>query len=140
MGLGGHPVISVNTVSKAVTLSFQGPPPGLCDLIFEPVCGLQGQFGPLAAGRWTFQCASPKVNFVIPFTVGATRVIYVDASSTSGAPNGTTWARAFPYLQDGLSAAWSGDEVRVADGTYKPDQGASVSRATGRSRSTCLGA
>jgi hypothetical protein len=125
--LGGHAMISVDPTNKVVTLSFQGPPPAVCALIFQPVSGLQGQFGPLAAGRWTFQCASPQVNFVIPFTVGASRVIYVDASSASGSPTGTTWAKAFQSLQDGLNVAWSGDEVRVANGTYHPDHGGSVS-------------
>jgi hypothetical protein len=126
-GVEGHPVIAVDTTNRVVTLSFQGPLTMLCTTLFQPVSGLQGQFGPLAAGRWTFRCASPKVNFVIPFTVGATNVIYVDAHSPSGSPNGTTWSKAFQQLQDGFNAAWSGDEIRVADGTYTPDQGGSMS-------------
>ena len=125
--LGGQPVITVNTPSKVVTLAFQGPPPAMCALIFQPVSGLQGHFGPLAAGRWTFQCTSAKVNFEIPFTVGSAKVIYVDDSSPTGSPNGTTWSKAFRQLQDALGVAWSGDEIRVAQGAYRPDQGGSVS-------------
>jgi hypothetical protein len=51
-------------------------------------------------------------------------MIYVDANVPDG--NGTSWADAYQYLQDGLVAANSLSppvEIRVAKGTYKPDQG-----------------
>jgi len=48
--------------------------------------------------------------------------IYVDADA-SGANNGASWTGAYRYLQNGLAAAWSGDEIRVAEGIYKPDEG-----------------
>jgi probable HAF family extracellular repeat protein len=53
------------------------------------------------------------------------RIIYVD-DDASGTNDGSSWADAFNYLQDALTVAWSGDEIRVAQGIYKPDEGAVV--------------
>ncbi|UCF16815.1 MAG: hypothetical protein JSW59_05010, partial [Phycisphaerales bacterium] len=51
-------------------------------------------------------------------------VIYVDAGAGfPGADDGSSWANAFRYLQDALRAASSGDQILVAQGVYKPDQG-----------------
>ncbi|MBN2137438.1 MAG: right-handed parallel beta-helix repeat-containing protein [Sedimentisphaerales bacterium] len=52
-------------------------------------------------------------------------VFYVDSSAT-GAETGATWADAFKFLQDALAAAGPGAEIRIAQGTYKPDQGAAA--------------
>jgi Right handed beta helix region len=56
------------------------------------------------------------------------QTIYVDQNATGPAQDGSTWCTAYVYLQDALSAAASSggsiNEIRVADGTYKPDQGA----------------
>jgi len=122
-GEGGQPILSVDSASKVVELGFQGPPPGACIAIYLPVCGLQGQFGPLASGRWTFRGTTTQGVFEIRFTVGPTQVIYVDKDATSSPFNGTTWAKAYKELRDGLAAAGAGDEVRVAEGTYTPGPG-----------------
>ncbi len=53
-------------------------------------------------------------------TAAAGGVIYVDADA-AGANNGSSWADAYCCLQDALADAQSGDEVRVAQGIYKPD-------------------
>jgi hypothetical protein len=58
------------------------------------------------------------------FVVGASsaEIIYVKADAT-GANDGTSWEDAFVHLQDALVVAGSGDQVWVAVGVYKPDQG-----------------
>lgn len=52
-------------------------------------------------------------------------IIYVDDGAPPGG-DGLSWGTAYSYLQDGLAVAASGDEIRVAAGVYKPDQGAGV--------------
>ncbi|MDD5454762.1 MAG: C25 family cysteine peptidase [Candidatus Ratteibacteria bacterium] len=52
---------------------------------------------------------------------GAERRWYVDADAPLGG-NGETWETAFKYLQDALAVAGEHEEIRVAQGTYKPDQ------------------
>jgi len=65
------------------------------------------------------------VGLVSPTTV-AGRIIYVDDDST-GANNGSSWVDAYNYLQDALADASISEkpvEICVAQGNYKPDQGA----------------
>jgi predicted outer membrane repeat protein len=56
----------------------------------------------------------------------ANKIIYVD-DDANVVNNGTSWQNAYKYLQDALTDANSSEkplEIRVAQGTYKPDQGA----------------
>jgi hypothetical protein len=55
-------------------------------------------------------------------------VLYVDANAP-GAKTGMSWADAFESLQEALRAAAENppiNEIRVAHGTYRPDQGAGI--------------
>ncbi len=59
-------------------------------------------------------------------TAGWGRVIYVDDDAAAGG-NGSSWANACRYLQDALMLAAEAPkpvEIHVAQGTYRPDQGA----------------
>ena len=56
------------------------------------------------------------------------RIIYVDADAP-GANDGSSWANAYRHLQDALAHAeysFKPVEIRVAQGTYRPDQGSGV--------------
>ena len=54
-----------------------------------------------------------------------TLLLYVDDDAT-GANDGSSWADAYNYLQDALLVTGRGDEIRVAQGIYKPDQGTGI--------------
>lgn len=127
--LGGTPMISVDSTNKIVELWFQGPAPTICTMEWNPVCGLQGNFGPLTPGNWTFRCTDPSNAFEIQFTVGGAiggTTYYVDQDAPGPLHNGASWKWAFTNLQDALDVAVAGDTILVAEGTHKPDQGTSV--------------
>ncbi len=125
--LGGTPQITVDTVNKEVFLWFQEPAPTQCPAVWQPVSGLQGSFGPLAAGYWTFKCTVPAIAFEISFVVGTpTSTYYVDQDSPGPVRNGSNWYWAFSTIQDALAIAGPGDTILVAEGVYKPDQGLGV--------------
>ena len=67
---------------------------------------------------------------IIVATAGA-KTIYVDADA-AGTGTGANWTNAYIYLQDALDDADISDkpvEIRVAQGTYKPDEGSGVEDA-----------
>ncbi|HQY89163.1 MAG TPA: DUF1565 domain-containing protein, partial [Tepidisphaeraceae bacterium] len=51
-------------------------------------------------------------------------ILYVDLNAPTGTNDGSSWGNAFHDLHAALTAANSGDTIRVADGTYKPTTGA----------------
>lgn len=65
--------------------------------------------------------ASAALIFVAITQNARANLVYVDEDAPVGG-NGTSWATAFKHLQDGLAATMFGDEIRVAGGTYRPDQ------------------
>jgi len=55
------------------------------------------------------------------------RIIYVDAAAT-GTNDGSSWANAFKFLQDAIAVASKGDQIWVAQGVYRPNQGQQPAR------------
>ncbi|HWP40821.1 MAG TPA: right-handed parallel beta-helix repeat-containing protein, partial [Tepidisphaeraceae bacterium] len=47
-------------------------------------------------------------------------IIYVDLNAPGPRHDGSSWQQAYVDLQDALAAARTGDQIRVADGTYSP--------------------
>jgi hypothetical protein len=58
---------------------------------------------------------------VYAYIIEFPQTFYVDDSAT-GNNDGSSWTDAYKCLQDALAIASSGNEIRVAQGTYKPDQ------------------
>jgi hypothetical protein len=69
-----------------------------------------------------------------PISAAVGAVIYVDADSPGG--DGSRWEEAFRFLQDALVAAAANDEIRVAQGTYVPDQNSLNPDGSGDRRAT----
>ncbi|MGB0716229.1 MAG: right-handed parallel beta-helix repeat-containing protein [Phycisphaerae bacterium] len=61
--------------------------------------------------------------------ISVAQIIFVDASATGPVEDGSSWCTAYVHLQDALEAASQVDsgvtEIRVAQGTYYPDDGLS---------------
>jgi hypothetical protein len=121
--LGGTPQLLIDTKAKVVMLWFKGPVPQVCTMIYSPVAGLQGEFGPLTPGDWTFMSLSRDASFEIRFTIKDTFAYHVDADAPGAVQDGKSWNTALLTLQDALAAAGNGDEILVAEGVYRPDRG-----------------
>ena len=71
--------------------------------------------------------AKTAILLAMGCTVLGDRIIYVDIDA-NGLNDGSSWTNAYKYLQDALATAKLSDvekplEIRVAQGTYKPNQG-----------------
>ncbi|MHC4146464.1 MAG: phosphotriesterase family protein [Planctomycetota bacterium] len=64
----------------------------------------------------------PTLVFMLFCSLAQGKIIYVDDGAT-GANDGTSWPGAYSHLTHALHNAASGDEIRVAQGIYRPDQG-----------------
>jgi hypothetical protein len=70
-----------------------------------------------------FRMVAAVCAMIASLTVPApARIVYVDAKAV-GANSGSSWDDPCRYLQWALTVAVAGDEVRVAQGVYRPDQG-----------------
>jgi hypothetical protein len=123
--LGGVPALAIDPNTKTIELQFNPPATSDCTSASSPVCGLEGFFGPLEVGAWRFFCTTPGVTFSLDIRVEAVRprpVYFVDASATGTNTNtGLSWDDAFTDLQSALRVAVPDSEIRVAQGTYRPE-------------------
>ena len=74
-------------------------------------------------------------TLIAPSAASAQTTWYVDDDATSNGV-GATWSTAFRYAQDALDIATNGDEIRVAQGTYRPDEDAANTNGTGNRSAT----
>ena len=72
---------------------------------------------------------------VVASIASAAEIIYVDDDASAGG-DGSTWDTAFKYLQDGMAVTSYGDEIRVAQGSYIPDQNSVNPSGTGDREAT----
>ncbi len=79
---------------------------------------------------WTVYSLSPGTG-----PGGGKQVVYVDDDAPAGG-DGLSWETAFRYLQDALTNSGAVYEVRVAGGTYRPDQSDSEPDGNGQRGST----
>jgi hypothetical protein len=65
-GLCGNPALTVDSTNQGITVSFSAPLTNYaCPEIFAPVSGVEGQLGPLSAGRWVFQILQYSNTFSV---------------------------------------------------------------------------
>jgi parallel beta-helix repeat protein len=93
------------------------------DYVFAGWTGMAAEAGKVADRR----AAKTTVTMDTDYTLSAnfappTKVVYVDANAP-GRNDGSCWAHAFVHLQDALEVVEPGDEIHVAEGTYRPDEG-----------------
>ena len=84
--------------------------------------------------KWAGRVVLTVAAMVLAVAGGAcAKVIYVDDDAPPGG-DGSSWATAYTFLQDALTeAAATGEpvEIRVAQGTYRPDRDAANPNGTG---------
>ena len=74
------------------------------------------------SGRSLFFYGGVVCLSVLIFTANAGAFVYYVDPAAAGSGDGSSWANAFHYLQDALGAAAYGDQIRVAQGVYRPDR------------------
>lgn len=83
---------------------------------------------------FTTGCVLLQISLLLASTA-AGKTIYVDDDANVPG-DGSSWATAFTWLQHALAVAEAGDEIRVAHGSYRPDQGLSAPTRPRRSGGT----
>ena len=79
----------------------------------------------LAVGDDITFLGNPAHEFTLDEVV-ETVILFVDTNAPGPVHDGSNWTTAFRCLQDALTVAKYGDQIRVAQGIYKPDQGTGI--------------
>ena len=104
--VGNKDVFSVGVTMHQLTSDGWDPNGTTITLLIEPVPGA---------------VVLPKISEKKPPNNGG-KVIYVDSNAT-GRNDGSDWANAFKNLRSALDVALTGEQIWVAKGVYKPNQG-----------------
>ena len=75
----------------------------------------------LSNRSFTCRLAVSVLGAALAAPTAVAQVVYVDDDAPAGG-DGTSWATAYRFLQDGLANVSSATEIRVGQGTYRPDQ------------------
>ena len=109
------------------------------DIVFEPSGGYDDGwiYGKYYADDSSFAIHLGADTYVhVNIIPEPAKTYYVDADAT-GANNGSSWEDAFKHLQDALADAnVSGDDIWVAEGTYRPDENTANPGGTGSRSAT----
>ncbi len=113
--LGGSPTLTIDRGNKTIELWFHPPAPGACLTYYDPVCGLEGSFGPLEPGEWMFfghgQIPGGKNNgvaFLVPLTVDVAPAGVRKCSVKAGKSRKGEPARGLPDFVGRDSISFSG--------------------------------
>ena len=83
--LGGTPTLFIDPAERTIELWFQEPPPDdPSPTLPDPVCGLEGYYGPLEEGTWLFYCHFPGTIWLDRFDVAPPTPIISGCVRTAG--------------------------------------------------------
>ncbi len=63
--LGGYLLLDRDDLNLTIDILHDGNPPSVCPLIYDPVIGAEGSFGPLVAGNWVLRDANNALEFTV---------------------------------------------------------------------------
>jgi len=79
------------------------------------------------ATKRVFRQVGTMALWFVWVNVAAGNILYVDIDRPREPfHDGSSWENAITWLQDALELAVDGDEIRVAEGSYRPDQTGSI--------------
>ncbi len=119
--------ITLTATGGTAPLTWSGPGS------FNPATGSEVVWTAPTSGTTATVTVTDALSLSDSVTFNLTNFIYVDKDRVSDVHDGTTWAKAFNHVQDGLGAANAGLglEIWVAAHTYCPDENKDNPNGTG---------